>query len=359
VKLEVDRNARRRFHSCLDEIARIDFASPPAEPTPAGYYPALIAPAGAESDQALDKHLRYYLDLFELAGRAPYRLRVLEVGSGFGLGLVAVAVLGAEEAHGVEIVDWQVEFARKARDTLPDDLRLRVKPVVGSATDLPYADATLDVLLSLESVSHYLDYQTFLDEAHRVLRPGGVLVISDANNGLNPLIRRRTRRLWASHEVDPSTEAVERPGWPWYFVTKREQIIAQTDPTLDREVVHDLALRTAGLIRPQIVEAVRSYRERGTLPESRYRFGTLTVHPEHEMVMERLFNPFALGRELTDRGFDVRVRGHWGGAGGSRVVRFVNSVLRSASRVTMPTARGFRIRAVKRGRSTVAGAHDS
>jgi hypothetical protein len=62
-----------------------------------------------------------------------------------------------------------------------------------------------------------------------------------------------------------------------------------------------------------------------------------------EMVMERLFNPFTLARELTERGFDVRLRGYWGGAGGSRIVRFADAVLRSASTITMPIARAFRI----------------
>ena len=65
------------------------------------------------------------------------------------------------------------------------------------------------------------------------------------------------------------------------------------------------------------------------------------------MVMERLFNPFELGQEVAARGFDVTVRGHWGGAAGSRPVRVANGVLRWASRVTMPVARAFRIRAVK------------
>ena len=349
MKLEsADPRTRERFRDCVDAIARVEFVVAPGDPTPQGYYAALLGPPGAEREKALDKYLRYYLDLFELAGGPPQGLRVLEVGSGFGLGLVAVAVLGAEEACGVELVPWQVEFALEARKALPDDLAARVKPVVGTATDLPHAADTFDVVLSLEAISHYLDYHPFLDEAHRVLRSGGVLVISDGNNGLNPLIHRKTRRIWASHEVDPRRDHVERPDSPWLFVPKRKRIVAEAGPSLAPDVVHDLALRTSGMVRPQIEEAVRTYAEHGTLPDSRYRFGTLTVHPEQAMVMERLFNPFALGREVAERGFDVHVRGHWGGAAGSRLVRVVNGLLRALSRLTMPAARGFRIRAVKR-----------
>jgi hypothetical protein len=43
----------------------------------------------------------------------------------------------------------------------------------------------------------------------------------------------------------------------------------------------------------------------------------------------------------------VRLRGYWGGAGGSRLLRFADAVLRSASTITMPIARAFRIVAYK------------
>jgi SAM-dependent methyltransferase len=347
VKLELDTSARASFHACVDAIADVEFAVAPGEPTAKGYYRDRLGPPGSEREHALDKYLRYYLDLFETAGRPPEGLKTLEAGSGFGLGLVVVATLGAAEANGVEIVPWEVEYALRALEVMPEDVRSRVKPVVGNAAELPYPDGTFDVVLSLEAISHYLDYEPFLDEAHRVLRSGGVLVISDGNNGLNPLVRRHTHRVWASHEADPRTEEVD-PDSPWLFVLKRERIVAETDPSLAPEVVHDLALRTSGMVRHQIEEAVHAYADRGTLPDSRWRPGTLTVHPEEEMVMERLFNPFELGREVAARGFDVSVYGHWGGAGGARVVRVVNGILRWASRVTMPAARGFRIRAVKR-----------
>ena len=64
--------------------------------------------------------------------------------------------------------------------------------------------------------------------------------------------------------------------------------------------------------------------------------------------MERMFNPFSLAREIVGQGFDVRVEGYWGGAQGSGLLRAANRMLAAASRVTMPTARAFRIAAHKR-----------
>ena len=66
------------------------------------------------------------------------------------------------------------------------------------------------------------------------------------------------------------------------------------------------------------------------------------------MVMERLFNPFSLAREIRSHGFETRLYGYWGGASGRPIVRGANRVLAAMSRITMPTARSFRIVATKR-----------
>jgi ubiquinone/menaquinone biosynthesis C-methylase UbiE len=158
---------------------------------------------------------------------------VLEVGSSFGLGLILVAELGVRHAHGVERVPWMVDYARRAARTASVD---NVVFDVGDAVSLPVPDASLDLVLSLEAISHYLDYEPFLDEVRRVLRPGGKLLISDGNNGLNPWIRHRTRALWALHERD-----VETADHPFTFVLKRERIIRERHPALASEVARRLA----------------------------------------------------------------------------------------------------------------------
>jgi len=48
------------------------------------------------------------------------------------------------------------------------------------AVRLPFADASFDDLICVEAAFHFRTRETFLAEAHRVLKPGGVLVLSDA-----------------------------------------------------------------------------------------------------------------------------------------------------------------------------------
>ena len=272
-----------------------------------GYYGDLLGPPSSRGPAAR-KLLRFYIDLFDLARREPKGATVVEAGSGFGLGLAAIAALGAT-SKGVEFVPWMADFAARWQAALPPGLGSRIDDERGDANDLPYDDGSTDVVLSLEAISHYLTYDRFLDEAHRVLRPGGVLIISDCNNALNPRIRRHTHSLWASHEVDPRPELArgERiEDHPWWLVERRKEIVLETEPGLEEDEAYRIALGTTGMVRSDVAEATRRYVADGTVPTATYQPGTLTVHPGHEMVLERLFDPFALAREIESHGFAVR-----------------------------------------------------
>jgi SAM-dependent methyltransferase len=321
--------------AAIERIFETELPRRPHEPALHTYYGDLRQP------RLLETFARYHEGMLRFATFEPSDKAVLEVGSGFGLVLVWLATQGAH-AFGVEAVPWMVDDVRTYLERLPTEIRERVHVQHGSASQLPYEDSSFDLVLSIEALSHYLEYKPFLAEAHRVLRPGGKLLVVDGNNGLNPFTRRRCKHIWALHERDMVDEAD-----PWLFVPKRQRIVQESFPQLDSADAHMLALRTAGMIRGQIVHAVRDYVESSREPKNVYKRGQLSIHPEHEMVMERLFNPYALAREIRLHGFVVKVEGYWGGARGSRLLGAANRMLAALLPLTIFAARSFRLVAIK------------
>jgi ubiquinone/menaquinone biosynthesis C-methylase UbiE len=91
---------------------------------------------------------------------------VLEVGCGTGLLLERIARF-ARSAKGIDLSDGMLEKAR-ARG---------LDVTLGSATELPFADASFDVACSFKVLPHVRDIDRALAEMMRVVRPGGSLVI--------------------------------------------------------------------------------------------------------------------------------------------------------------------------------------
>ena len=343
------RDVLARYERMLVEITAADWDGS-GRGGPESYYPDLFSADSETRTNAAERKVRYYGRLFELARRPPEGAAVLEVGTAWGLVLPLLVAMGAAEAHGVDIVTTMVDYIGCWRSALPPDEASRIEARVGDAASLPNPDDTFDVLLSVEAISHYRDYEPFVSESHRVLKPGGSLLIADGNNGLNPLVRRRNERIWAAHEVDPRVEIARGESLedhPHWMVARRERIILEHRPDLDGDTAHHLALQTSGMVRDQVVEAVDRYVDEGVEPNSPYRRGTVTVHPDHGMYMERLFDPFALARELEMAGFETRVHGHWGST--KRWQRRASSALdRLPDRITMPTAPSFLVVGVKK-----------
>lgn len=155
-------------------------ADRPEEARARRYYDAF-----AESYEAhRDGRSRYHdlLDALEIELATPYvrDREVLEVGCGTGLILRHLADVAAR-AVGVDLSPGMLSRAR-ARG-------LEVHE--GSATSLPFADASFDVAVSFKTLPHVPDLPQALAEMARVVRPGGVLVAELYNpNSLRHLAKR-------------------------------------------------------------------------------------------------------------------------------------------------------------------------
>ena len=129
-------------------------------------------------------------------GRTSLDMKVLDLacGTGHGLRLVAGAV---REAHGGDADPGVIEQARAA--TTAANVSFHVLDAL--ATGFP--DASFDAVLSMETVEH-VDGERFLDELHRLMAPGALLVISTPQNsqGRIPITATHEREYTLEQAVD-------------------------------------------------------------------------------------------------------------------------------------------------------------
>lgn len=135
-------------------------------------------------------------------------LDVLDVGCNAGTQSRFWAGTG-QRYTGIDINEPLVMLARERAAAAGSPARFEV----ASATELPFDDASFDVCLMPELLEHVRDWQRCLDEATRVLRPGGVLYLSTSS--------------W----LCPKQQEFNLPAYSWYpgFIKRRIEQRAVTD----------------------------------------------------------------------------------------------------------------------------------
>jgi ubiquinone/menaquinone biosynthesis C-methylase UbiE len=98
--------------------------------------------------------------------------KVLDVGCGNGYVLSKYAGEGAE-VYGVDITEAAVRLCRQRFELL----ELRGQFQVANAEALPFPDAQFDVVCSMGVLHHTPDTAHAVQEIHRVLKPGGRLIV--------------------------------------------------------------------------------------------------------------------------------------------------------------------------------------
>lgn len=103
--------------------------------------------------------------------------RILDAGCGLGASTIWLVENYPVEVHGISLSEDQIERAKRfaTRRTVDDRAFFSVQDY--TATRFP--DGYFDVIWAIESVCYCDDTRDFMDEAYRLLKPGGTLVVWD------------------------------------------------------------------------------------------------------------------------------------------------------------------------------------
>jgi SAM-dependent methyltransferase len=142
------------------------------------YYDAFSA--GYDTGRDVGYHKLIDDQAAELVRRVGEGKDLLEVGCGTGLVLQRVARF-ARSAKGMDLSPGMLARAKERG----------LDVVEGSATSLPFSDASFDVVYSFKVLAHVSELDVALREMARVVRPGGYLVYDCYNrNSMRYAIKR-------------------------------------------------------------------------------------------------------------------------------------------------------------------------
>ncbi len=198
-----------------------------------------FAPADGDHPQRF-QHQMYRELLRLLKAKLPLQpgLKMLEVSCGRGGGLNAC--LGAApcmfDATGLDVAGSAIAFCRA---NYGEDERRRF--VEGSALDLPFPDASFDVVLNVEASNDYGDRPRFFAEVARVLRLDGVFLYTDS---------------FRISQAEPMKAELANAGFAAYFtdVTANVAEACRLDSPRRRDVIQRRAPLVARLLMRRQLE---------------------------------------------------------------------------------------------------------
>lgn len=100
---------------------------------------------------------------------------VLDIASGSGYGTKIIAEQ-AKKVFGVDVSEESVAYSNEYFGAK------NIEYLVGDAEKIPLDNESVDVVVSFETIEHIKDYENFLAEIKRVLKPDGLLVLSTPND---------------------------------------------------------------------------------------------------------------------------------------------------------------------------------
>lgn len=267
---------------------------------------------------------------------------IIDGGCGSGAFSVILSLLGAKKVYAIDYLADCIELTKFMINIANLD---NVEVIHNDIIELDLPEKSIDGIFSIEAISHYRNYESFLEMASRVLKKGGFLVIRDGNNAASPHIRKKTFKTWDVFENYPKATTIfgHQKGDTCYL-DMRKEIIKNEFSNLSQDEIEKFAKYTFAYSRDKIVKVIKQFIEGNFSLKSEYSYGKCPLDPETDCYMERLFNPIDLKHELRNYGFKSKIKSNGPARRDLRVLRYFWELL---SPITIFLPRGFQIIAIK------------
>lgn len=149
--------------------------------------------------------------------------------------------------------------------------------------------------------------ETVYFEISHILKPGGMIFISDGNNIANKRCQKKLPDLWDKWENGPDGVKTDRDTVTKCYLTLRKEIISTRYPNLNEKEISYVAQNTSGLFGDTLLRVVDNFLKTGELIRRPYRKGLCPTNPiDSGVVIERGFYPSYVEMALSSYGIKCR-----------------------------------------------------
>lgn len=153
---------------------------------------------------------------------------ILDVGAGTGRLAVELAKFGGTQVTALDVSEKMLERLKKKNPA--------IRCIVGDAEALPFVGGTFDMIIATFLIVHLKNPNRFFDEAYRVLKDGGRLVVTNINQKDPPTVKTSEGDIIIEsyyHRPEEVREALESLA----FSVEQEVLIREKDVWVNQILV--------------------------------------------------------------------------------------------------------------------------
>lgn len=153
--------------------------------------------------------------------------KILDVGAGTGRVSLSLALNGAE-VTALDVSEKILEILKRKNK--------KIKTIVGEAEAMPFDKESFDMVVAAFLIVHLKDPKIFFDEVYRVLKPGGLFLVSNINQKEPPVVKTKVGDIQIKsyyHRPEKIREILSDLA----FSIEKEEIIYESDVWINQIVL--------------------------------------------------------------------------------------------------------------------------